>query len=732
MILTAPVGWALELLPAPGDIVRQGEPLFRLALSEEAPPGAAPSSTPGQTSTRTVTVALEHGLHARPAARLRRIASQHQVTLTLATDDHPPIDSASLSGLLNMGILCGTDVTLTAAGYQASTALDAAVHLLGQPDTTLGPEAPAEADHAVSADTTAAGQYTGLPASPGLIIGPLVTLSPALPNVPERGDTPDRERAALDKAIRQARDSLARAMTTASQAGRQEEADVFEAHRAWLDDPTLLAAAHRHIDDGFGGGEAWRRALDAEAATLAASLNPLLAARVNDLRDLQQQVMQHFATSAPSQAPLPPGAILISHDMTPSAFAAIAQSLGGLCLAAGGTTSHVAIMARARGLPCIVACGEALLQARGERACLDAEAGILESTPTPERLEALERQLSAQQDARERIARHAHQPATTRDGHTVQVAANIGSAEEAALAAAHGADGIGLFRSELLFLERDAAPSAPEQQTVYTTVVQAMEGAPVIIRTLDIGADKQLPYLTLPETPNPALGIRGVRLWAHEPELLDQQLDALLLAARDTRPPHGPPTLRIMVPMISDVAEFMTIKTRLAERAGALEIDALPELGAMIEVPSAALSPGLARAADFLSIGTNDLAQYTLAMDRESPALAARMDVLHPAVLRLIKLCIEGAHGHCPVGVCGASASDPLAAAVLVALGIDELSVEPARIGTIKDGLRQLNVSGLAALLPDLLTMDSAEAVRQTVSAHLATTKTTSSREGLE
>jgi phosphocarrier protein len=482
-----------------------------------------------------------------------------------------------------------------------------------------------------------------------------------------------------------------------------------------LDDPDLRRAAEEHLIAGRSAGQAWRDALDGEAERLAASGNPLLAGRVADLRDLQRRVMAEFAEAEAVAIEVPAGAIVLADDLTPSELVTLAEAHpAGLCLAAGGTTSHVAILARARGIPCLVAMGQFVGELDGERGVLDAETGLLEPAPNDARLAEVEAALAerAERDARERAA--AGEPAVTRDGRAVEVGANIGSAEEARLAAEAGADGVGLMRSEFLFLERSAAPSEADQRGEYQAAVDALGGKPVIIRTLDIGADKQLPYLRLPQAPNPALGVRGSRLWESHPELLDTQLRALLGVTTPER-------LRIMVPMIGDAGELARVRERLERIAEALGLTRLPALGAMIEVPSAALGARrLAAEADFLSIGTNDLTQYTLAMDREAPGLAARADVLHPAVLTLIRATVEGAAGRCPVGVCGAAAGDELAAPLLAALGVDELSTEPARVPAIKAALRRLDAAALAEQLPELLALDDAAAVRERLMAWFA------------
>ena len=719
LVITEAAGW--QLLPSKrreGEQVSLGEPLLvltRTAIEQ------SDTRADGPLAERRVTLALASGLHARPAARLRAIARQHNVNLTVqhegSSDNAASASAASLSALMNLGLTEGATLKLTAQGEAAEAALDDAECLLTTPEAD---EHSAPASSTLASVTLEEGELAGLVASPGLAIGPLVSYQLPLPAVPLMGEGEAVETARLKKALLSVGEALANAEAQATRQGQSAEAEIFAAHGAWLEDPDLAAAAGKHISEGRSAGQAWREALDGEAARLAASGNTLLAARVADLRDLQRRVMVELSDDQQAALPeLPKGAVVVADELTPSELVAVAaQHPAGLCLAGGGTTSHVAILARARGIPCLVAMGASLIEAANsatnESVILDAENGRLALSPSAtQRAEVAER-IDARRYEAEQAQALAHEPAITLDGREIEVCANIGGAEEARLAADSGADGVGLLRSEFLFLERDSAPSEATQREEYQAAVKALDGKPVIIRTLDIGADKQLPYLRLPSVPNPALGVRGARLWASQPELLETQLRALL----GVTPLE---TLHIMLPMVTEVGELREVRKRLETLASEMGLDTRPRLGAMIEVPSAALcARSLAAEADFLSIGTNDLTQYTLAMDREDPALTARADVLHPAGLRLIQATVDGAKGHCPVGVCGAAAGDERVALLLVALGVDELSVEPARVPAVKAALRCLNAAALADELPALLALDDATAVRQHLSAWLA------------
>ncbi|MDR5875691.1 phosphoenolpyruvate--protein phosphotransferase [Halomonas sp. CUBES01] len=715
LVVTEPAAW--HLLPprhSKGERVALGEELLVLTRTSAEQDEAA--TTKGPLMERCLTLALAAGLHARPAARLRAIAREYGVNLEVHLE--PATEGAganveSLSALMNLGLVAGSALRLRAQGTRGEAALDAAEALL----TT--PEAKEHAAGTTQAVPTQAfekeletGELAGLIASQGLATGPLIVCRPPLPSVPYDGEGESVESPRLKQALNRISDDLAKAEVQATHQGQPAEAEIFAAHGAWLEDPNLAAEAEARISDGRSAGQAWREALDAEAERLAASGNDLLAARVADLRDLQRRVMVALSGDNQEAAPeLPEGAILVAEDLTPSELVAVAdQHPAGLCLSGGGTTSHVAILARARGIPCLVAMGQALLEAAHEAALgsviLDAEKGCLALKPTPMQLAEMAERIEARRQQAETARAAAHEPAITLDGRTVEVRANIGGAEEACLAAASGADGVGLLRSEFLFLGRDSAPDEATQREEYQAALTALDGKPVIIRTLDIGADKQLPYLRLPTVPNPALGVRGVRLWQSQPELLETQLRAIL----GVTPLKA---LHIMLPMVSEAAELREVRQRLETLAAELGLSERPRLGAMIEVPSAALcAASLADEADFLSIGTNDLTQYTLAMDREDPALASRADVLHPAVLRLIQATVAGAAKRCPVGVCGSAASDELAAPLLVALGVDELSVEPARIPAVKAALRHLDTAALAANIPELLALPDAVSVR--------------------
>jgi len=658
-----------------------------------------------------VRIAHRGGLHARPAALIRQTAQGFKSRSHL----HFGGKSAScdsVMGMMGLAIAEQAEVHVSSRGSDAEAALQA---LLATLSTALAEESHAVVPQSKPQHKAAEeGVLHGVCAAPGLATGPLVRLKGIqLPPDPGNHNIED-QRQRLSNALEHVSQEIRLTLDDARARRHRDEEAIFSAHLALLEDPLLLDAARVFIEQGSAATHAWSRSIDAQCQVLQQLGNTLLAERANDLRDLRQRVLRALLGEA-WQFDVPPGAIVAAQELTPSDLLQLsAQGVAGVCMAEGGATSHVAILARGKGLPCLVALGDDLLgREPGSSVVLDADGGRLELAPSAERLTQV-RHEQAQRTAR-RAEQHAlaHTPAQTRDGITVDVAANVASSVDAAQALANGADGVGLLRTEFLFVDRHTAPDQAEQRQAYQAVLDAMGDKPVIIRTIDVGGDKQLAYLPLPTEANPVLGLRGIRLAQVQPQLLDQQLRALL----QTRPLNR---CRILLPMVTEVDELLHIRQRLEALATEMGVNERPQLGVMIEVPAAALlAEQLAEQADFLSIGTNDLSQYTLAMDRDHAGLAARVDALHPALLRLIAQTCSGAakHGRW-VGVCGALASDPLATPVLIGLGVRELSVSPPQIGEIKDRVRHLDAVQCARLSAELLNLGSADAVRRACHQH--------------
>lgn len=698
-----------ELQPIAGKTVKVGDALMRIAVRTSAPVNTAVDNSDAQVSA-TVRITHRGGLHARPAALIRKTAQGFSSQSQLHFGDKTAACD-SLIGLMGLGIGEGDEVRVSCRGKDGEAALQALVAALSL--------AIHEEHHTPVAATprranTEANVLQGVCAAPGLVCGPLFRLAGI--ELPEDTDTHnvDEQLQRLDVALEQVRGEIRNTLELARQRKNVEEEEIFAAHLALLEDPTLLDAASATIEQGSAATHAWRDAIQAQCAVLLALGKPLFAERANDLRDLQQRVLRALLGEA-WHFELPAGAIVSAHELTPSDLLQLsAQQAAGICMAEGGATSHVAILARGKGLPCLVALGNEVLDVpQGQQVVLDAANGRLELAPSEARHAEVHQIRETQKLRRQQQQAQARQSANTTDGVTVEVAANVASSAEAQVAFDNGADGVGLLRTEFLFVDRRTAPDEQEQRQAYQAVLDAMGDKSVIIRTIDVGGDKQLDYLPLPVEANPVLGLRGIRMAQVRPELLDQQLRALLQVTPLAR-------CRILLPMVSEVDELLQIRQRLDELCAELELTQRPELGVMIEVPAAALmAEQLAEHADFLSIGTNDLSQYTLAMDRDHAGLAARVDALHPALLRLIAQTCAGAakHGRW-VGVCGALASDPLATPVLVGLGVTELSVSPPQIGEIKDRVRHLDAAQCRQRSLELLDLSSAKAVRQACQHH--------------
>jgi phosphocarrier protein FPr/phosphocarrier protein len=494
--------------------------------------------------------------------------------------------------------------------------------------------------------------------------------------------------------------------------------ELAAAHRAILEDPELIAHANEEIAEGRSAAFAWRSACDAARNAIRATGDPLLIERAADLLDIERRVIAALVGGEAADMPeLPPKSILVAPDLLPSQFVALDKSrLAGICTAEGGPTSHVAILAAAAGIPMVVSAGADVLDvAEGSIAILDADHGRIEVDPARDRMSET-RALLAERGARHAAeARDAHELCFTADGVRIEVFANLASIKDAETAVAAGAEGCGLLRTEFLFLNRDAPPDEEEQRRVYSAIAETLQDRPLVVRTLDIGADKQVPYLALGREDNPALGLRGIRLTLARPELLNTQLRAIVRAVPAAQS-------RIMLPMIVDIEELRQTRKMLDEAATAVGVSDRLALGIMVETPAAAmLSELLAVEADFLSIGTNDLTQYALATDRSNAAVSAKVDALHPAVLRLIRQAAKGASEHGRwIGVCGGLASDPLAAQILIGLGITELSVAPAAITTIKATVGRLRTDDCRALAERACAAASAQEVRTIAAEALA------------
>ncbi len=662
------------------------------------------------------------GLHARPAKVLVNLAKQFSADVQLVYAEKKA-NAKSMVSVLTLGAGHGSRIILQTDGADEETALveiEAAFRSgLGDGDAAATPLQPAPAEAILPqevpaterAGETSAEVLHAIPASPGIAIGPIFQFRKT-----EAELDPAAFSGEVKMGLREAMDCARAELSVLSQQMKNKrlasEAAIFEAHIELIEDPDLEEAVQARIQAGERALAAWHAAIDERAAAIAALPDRLIAARADDLRDVGRRVARLMLGQAEPDISLPDHpVILIARELSPSDTAVFdSRQVLGFGLVNGGPTSHIAILARAFGLPAIVKLDESILRlAEGTSVVLNANDGMLTISPD---METLERETTRQERwfAERRSAQEqATLPAVTVDGHAVDVTANAGSVKNAADAVKNGADGIGLLRTEFLFLDRATAPDEEEQFEIYAAIARIMSPRPTIIRTLDIGGDKPLPYIQLDAEMNPFLGERGIRLCLNRPELFKTQLRAILRAA-----PHG--NLRIMFPMVADVTEVRRARALIETLCQEMDTPPVP-IGIMIEIPSAALlAETIAPEIDFFSIGTNDLTQYTLAVDRAHPALAAMHDGLHPAVLRLIAHTIEAAHQYGKrVDLCGELGSDPLAIPILVGLGIDELSVSVPAVPTVKAQVRSLTLTDAQSLARQALACSTALEVRELV-----------------
>ena len=716
-----------QMVIANGELVTRYEPSKGLvaagkdtALSLELAIGVTHDHSTDDSSTADTILSDEvvlpnpAGLHARPAAVVAAEAKKYRSDIRLlrgSGSGEASANAKSIVSIMGLATRFGDRLRVQATGPDAFEAASTLARLLTEGSGEKPGEAPGPA--AVSAEPVAMArqapadvdELVGVSASPGVAVGKIVQYRKEVIDVAEAGESPQRERARLDAARHEARQHIEALKANLSDASK---AQILDAHLELLEDPDLADATITTISKGKSAGFAWREAFERQAGALEKLDNPLLRERAGDIRDVGRRVLALLADVKQAQIEVPADSILIAEELSPSDTASLDRTkVLGFCTTTGGATSHVAILARSLGIPAICGIDESALQLDdGMLVVLDGSRGTLRRNPGTEAVSEARKRIERQAARRAQEKLAASRLAMTADGHRVEVVANIRNAQEARDAVAAGAEGVGLLRSEFLFDNRDTAPSEDEQAAEYRAVAQAL-GAdrPLVVRTLDVGGDKPLSYMPLPKEDNPFLGLRGLRVSLDHPDMFRIQLRAILRAADIGN-------LHVMFPMVAAIEEVRAARKLLSDEAGDRAKNI--KVGVMIEVPAAALiAEPLAQEVDFFSIGTNDLTQYTLAMDRGHPKLAKQADALHPAVLRLIGMTVEGAHAHGKwVGICGGIASDAMAVPVLVGLGVDELSVSIPAVGSIKAQLARLTMQTARELATAALRQGTAAEVR--------------------
>jgi fructose-specific PTS system IIA-like component len=666
------------------------------------------------------TFPLHDGLHARPASFLQAVANRFAATVTLVNDrSGQSANAKSVLSMVGIDVRQGDRCRLTASGADEPAAIGAlAAFVRDVLPGCDGPAAPAPAGSATDVplprSLVAAGPFRplrGVAVSPGVGVGTVVAVGGW--SVPEAvlarpAGTVDEERAAFADARRK----LSAALSTKAAAATGAEAEVLQAHAAIAEDVALVERVNGDVAAGRSAVQAVAAAVEHYAATMAASPSEYLRERALDVRDVGGQLLQVLCGTADGGTArvvvLDGPSVVVAEALTPGQFLGLDRThLRGLVLAHGGTTSHTVILARSMGVPTVVGVADTI--PAGGSAVVDAHRALVVVNPGEGVRRFYDMEVARQARERHKLSGDRDRPGATADGRAIEVAANVASAEEVGPAVEHGAQGVGLFRTEMIFMDRSSAPTEDEQAEIYTRAAKAADGRPIIIRLLDAGGDKPVPYLNLPVEANPFLGYRAVRFYGDFAPLIQSQLRAVLRAS-------AAGDVRIMVPMVSCVEETRAVRAMLAEAAASVGVTKLPPLGIMVEVPSVALAMAqMCAEVDFFSIGSNDLTQYLLAADRDNPKVAALYGWSHPALLRTLKLIVDGAHAKGKwVGLCGELGDVAAALPALVGLGLDEISVAGPRVPAVKRAIASLSYERCRAAVDaavDAATRADAEAI---------------------
>lgn len=657
---------------------------------------------------------LRGGLHARPASRLQEEVSRFRsVVMFLNRANSAGASARSVLGLVATRTAHGEPCVLHVQGEDEAAAAEALRRFVQAvlPGLDEAPTARVAAGGLLprALAVSEARVHRGAPASGGVFRGRAVVLGArATGSAEERVGTEEEEAGRLEAAFARAAESL-RARREA--AGSDTEKEVLGAHLSIAEDPGLRGRAVSEVSAGSGAAAAVFSAAEHFAEVFRASGSALLAERALDIHDVAETIVHALGGDAPPElTELGDDAVVVAARLGPGQLLALPRErVKGLVLAEGGTLSHTVVLARAFGVPCVTGVeGVDRVFATGDEVVVDGERGLVVAAPKEAVRRFYEGQAEVLAAAARRLERFRHTKGMAADGRRIEVGANVGTVEEARAAFENGAEGIGLFRTELMFLDRDEPPTEEEQHAILAETVRLAAGRPVIVRTLDVGADKPLSWMRLAPERNPALGYRAIRMYAEHAELVERQLRAILRAAAG-----GP--VKVMFPMVATPEEARDLRALVEKVKGRLAAEGVPHdaeipIGVMLEIPSAVLSVrAIAREVDFFSVGSNDLAQYLFAVDREDTRLAHLGSPFHPAFLKLLSDAVEGAHAAEKwIGLCGELGARPLAAPLLLGLGFDEVSVSPPRVLLAKAAFRRTTARGGRGILADALTKATA------------------------
>ncbi|MBC7331975.1 MAG: phosphoenolpyruvate--protein phosphotransferase [Synergistetes bacterium] len=703
------------------EVKERAESVNLVKLQEEEVP---PEEVPLKEGVKSVEIQLINpsGLHARPAALFVQVASQFKSKITVQniTSKKPPADAKSIMDMAVNGTAeKGEWIRIIAEGEDAEEALRALRELVESGFGELEEERGKTSDVVEEKEAVPEeGRFKGTPVYPGYVVAPILvykrkTVKEGVGEKFSSDEELEKFREAIAKAINEIEDLKEKV----SKNGDPKVAAIFDFHAMVLKDSKFISQIESLIKEGFSSREAVLKVVEEWASQLEKQGTTLMKERSSDLKDIGNRVLRILSGEDLSGISIEEKVILVADELLPSETASLDRNLVvGIATARGGTTSHAAILARMWGIPSIVGLGERILSLPdGTLVALNGFSGELIVNPSQELVEDFKTKEEARRKAESRLLVQAKELAFTLDKRRVEIVANVGNLDTVSEALDYGAEGIGLLRTEFLYVDRTEMPSEEEQYMAYLKVAEIMGDRLVVIRTLDVGGDKPLPYIPMEKEENPFLGVRAIRLQRLHPDLLKNQIKAILRAAVKGN-------LKFMLPMVAAVEEIRWVKGIVEEckeelrRKGVAFSDKV-EMGIMVEIPSAAImSDVLAKEVDFFSIGTNDLTQYTLACDRGNKNLNYLFDSLEPSILRLIKMTVDGAHAHGKwVGVCGEMAGEREAIPVLIGLGVDELSMNPRLIPQAKDMVRRFSYKELKSFAEEVLKLESAKEVRELV-----------------
>ncbi len=663
----------------------------------------------------------ENGMHARPATKLASMAQSYDTTDVYIHTNKASASLKSMPSILKLNISCNTEILISAEGDQAQEAFDAIILYI---ENELNHEKAIEIDNTDVAlyeamDIEADSKYIeGIKASPGIAVAPVFflkddefTIDKKSPHGPA-----EEEIERLQKAQTTAIEQLKVLKEDLLKKQLEVEADIIDGHIMIINDVPIVDMMLEYIHKDCDASYAVSEVLLQQAQVLEKLDDLVLQARAYDMKDVRIRLLRILENREQKKLPSDTPFILIAKELTPTQTASLHDSfVQGICTSLGGATSHMAILARALGIPALVGMGSDIFDLQEEQiVILDAVADRLITNPSDALVLKAKEYSKKQKAQKHKEEQEAHMEAISEDKQRVEVFCNIANVTDSSLVLEKGGEGVGLFRTEFLFVNSSKEPTEDEQYNAYSHVANVLENIPIIVRVMDIGGDKPVSWLQIPKEDNPFLGIRGIRLLLSNITIFKKQLRAIYRAALQQFENKNTVTFRIMFPMISRTVEFLKAKEIALEVQEELKAPPV-QLGIMIETPASALmAEFLAKEVDFFSIGTNDLTQYTLAMDRVHPELSKEADSLHPSILRLIDTTVKGANIYNKeVGVCGNMAADPVMLTVLIALGVREVSVSPSDVASTKYLIRRLHTEQLRTLYDSIMRVGSGIEVRK-------------------